>query len=482
LTRPQGVQAFFLPTIKTTYMIAFSRTTLTWCWLALAAMLCATGVKAQQKMQLSGIVTAGNGDVLEGVSITVTSAGTGEKQSLSTSAKGLFTVNGLTAGNRYHFTFTYVGYEPYQVKGFEIKAGVNNSLIVRMKDATAGLNEVVVIGYGAVKKRDVTGAVSSVKSDKLTEVASADATQALQGRVAGVTIQTQAWKPGNPLQVRVRGSRSITADNDPLYVVDGIPFVDAISQISPNDIESIEILKDASATAIYGNRGANGVILITTKKGKQGKTIIEYNGYYGVQKNREMPRLMNAAEFVEYSREAQRNSLGGAYDGKPNRERDFRNEQLVATPYMYANMERAWEGGVYDPSRLQSTDWLSYGLRNGVMQDHQVSVRGGSEPTRFLLSADYFNNVGVVKDQDYTRYSVRINAEHNINRNIRIGTQTVFSNSVQNAGWSDVFDGYGLKSFNPLASPYDEDGRTLVLFPTNNTRTPNPVTNFGNTK
>lgn len=433
-------------------------------------------------MQLSGIVTAENGAVLEGVSITVTAAGTGERQSLSTNAKGLFTVNGLTVGSKYHFTFTYVGYEPYHVNGFEIKAGVNNSLIVRMKDATAGLNEVVVIGYGTVKKRDVTGAVSSVKSDKLTEVASADATQALQGRVAGVTIQTQNWKPGNPLQVRVRGSRSITADNDPLYVVDGIPFVDAISQISPNDIESIEVLKDASATAIYGNRGANGVVLITTKKGKQGKTIVEYNGYYGVQKNREMPRLMNAAEFVEYSREAQRNALGGAYDGKPNREQDFKNEQLVATPYMYANMERAWEGGVYDPSRLQSTDWLSYGLRNGVMQDHQVSVRGGSEPTRFLLSADYFNNVGVVKDQDYTRYSVRINAEHNINRNIRIGTQTVYSNSVQNAGWSDVFDGYGLKSFNPLASPYEEDGKTLALFPTNNTRTPNPVTNFGNTK
>jgi TonB-linked SusC/RagA family outer membrane protein len=436
----------------------------------------------QDKVELKGMVTAEDGAILAGVSITVQGEGNKEKQTYTTNDKGVFTLDGLVAGSKYHFTFTHVGYQPYYVKGFGIKAGVNNSLIVRMKEVSSGLNEVVVIGYGAVKKKDVTGAISSVKSDKIMEVASSDATQVLQGRVSGVMVQTQSWKPGNPSQVRVRGNRSITADNEPLYVVDGIPFVDAISQISPNDIESIEVLKDASATAIYGNRGANGVILITTKKGKQGKTIVEYNGYYGIQKNQPLPALMDAAAFVEYSREAQRNSLGGAYDSKPNKELDLKNEQLVATPYMLANMQRAWEGGVYDASKLVSTDWLSYGLRTGIMQDHQVSVRGGSEPTKFLLSADYFNNKGVVRDQDYTRYSIRINAEHNINKAIKIGTQTVYSRGQQNAGWGDVFDGYGLKSFNPLASPYEEDGKTLALFPTNNTRTPNPVTNFDKTK
>lgn len=463
-------------------MIALRNSIIKWYTFSLLAMLCAMSVQAQEKAQLSGIVTTERGEALNGVSITVTSADAKEKQTLTSGDKGVFTINNLVPKNRYSFSFSHVGYEPYQVKSFEIKAGINNSLIVRLKETASGLNEIVVIGYGSVKKRDVTGAISSLKSDKITEVAASDATQVLQGRVSGVMVQAQNWKPGSPMQVRIRGNRSITADNDPLYVVDGIPFVDAINQISPNDIESIEILKDASATAIYGNRGANGVILITTKKGKQGKTIVEYNGYYGPQKNRAMPRLMNAEEFVEYSRESQRNSLGGTYDPKPSKDRDFANEQLVATSYMYQNMQRAWESGTYDPSKLISTDWISYGLRNGLMQDHQVSVRGGSEPTKFLLSADYFNNKGVVRDQDFTRYSVRINAEHKVSPAITLGTQTVYSRSMQNAGWSDVFDGYGLKSFNPLASPYGEDGKTLVLYPTNNTRTPNPITNFGVTK
>ncbi len=463
-------------------MIVLSNKSKKWCCSSLLFLFWTVSLWAQSKTQLNGIVTTESGEALNGVSITVTMAGSKEKQSLSTNEKGVFTLTGLAPNSKYNFTFTHVGYQEYTVRNFEIKAGVTNSLIVRMKEASAGLNEVVVIGYGAVKKKDVTGAVSSVKSDKISEVAATDVTQVLQGRASGVMVQTQSWKPGFMAQVRIRGNRSINGDNAPLYVVDGVPFVDAINQISPNDIESIEILKDASATAIYGNRGANGVILITTKKGKKGKTIVEYNGYYGFQKNQPLPELMNAADFVEYSREAQRNALGGTYDGKPNRQLDFKNEQLVATPYMYRNLERAWESGAYDPSKLVSTDWLSYGLRNGAMQDHQVSVRGGSEPTRFLLSADYFNNKGVVRDQDFTRYSVRLNAEHDITKSIRIGTQMSYANAVQNAGWSDVFDGYGLKSFNPLASPYEEDGKTLAMFPTNNTRTPNPVTNFGKTK
>ncbi|MFT3825328.1 MAG: TonB-dependent receptor [Chitinophagaceae bacterium] len=463
-------------------MIALRNSIIKWCMLSLLALLYTVPVLAQEKAQLSGIVTTESGEALSGVSVTVTSADQKEKQSLSTNEKGVFTVTGLIAKTKYSLSFSHVGYEPYQVKSFEVKAGVNNSLIVRMKEAAAGLNEIVVIGYGAVKKRDVTGAISSLKSDKIAEVAASDATGVLQGRVSGVLVQAQTWKPGNPMQVRIRGNRSINGDNEPLYVVDGIPFVDAINQISPNDIESIEVLKDASATAIYGNRGANGVILISTKKGKKGKTVVEYNGYYGPQVNRALPELMNAAEFVEYSREAQRNSLGGTYDAKPDKARDFANEQLVATSYMNENMQRAWESGTYDPSKLRSTDWISYGLRTGLMQDHQASVRGGSEPTKFLLSADYFNNKGVVRDQDYTRYSVRINAEHKVASFITLGTQTVYSRSMQNAGWDDVFDGYGLKSFNPLASPYEADGTTLALYPTNNTRTPNPITNFGKTK
>lgn len=443
---------------------------------------CSISLKAQQKNQLSGIVTSEKGEVLAGALVVITSAEEKSVQNVTTDEKGVFVVPGLIAGRKYQFTISYVGYEEDVIKDFEIKAGVNNSIIVRMKQRTAGMNEVVVIGYGSVLKKDVTGAVGSIKSDKITEVAVTDVTQALQGRIAGVMVQTQSWKPGTSAQVRVRGSRSITASNEPLYVVDGMPIVDGIDQINPNDIETISVLKDASATAIYGNRGANGVILITTRKGKTGRTTVEYNGYQASQKNQPLPVLMNAAEFVEYSREAQRNFLGLEYDPKPNRALDFQNDQLVATTYMYKNMENAWASGTYDPSKLTSTDWISYGIRKGSMQNHQVSVRGGNEKTKILLSADYFGNTGVVRDQDYNRYSIRMNVEHNIHESMKVGSQTVFSRSSQNAGWGDVFDGYGLKSFNPLASPYEEDGKTLVLFPTNNTRTPNPITNFGSTK
>lgn len=461
-------------------MIIISQT-LKWCCMALLFLLGTAVVQAQTKAQLNGIVTTEAGEPLGGVTITVRLVNAKDTQSLSSDERGVFVVMALLPGSKYNFSFSHIGFQEQQVKNFEIKSGVNNSMIVRMKEVPDGLNEVVVIGYGSVKKKDLTGAVSSLKGGKVTEVASGDITNVLQGRAAGVMVQTQSWKPGSMAQVRVRGNRSINGDNAPLYVVDGVPFVDAINMISPNDIESMEILKDASATAIYGNRGANGVILITTKKGRKGKSVIEYNGYYGVQKNQPLPELMNAAEFVEYSRDAQRNALGGTYDSKPNKELDFKNEQLVATPYMLKNMERAWASGSYDPSQLITTDWLDFGLRQGMIQDHQLSVRGGSDQTRFLLSADYFDNKGVVLDQDYKRYSVRLNAEHDVRKFIRIGTQLSYANSALNAGWSDVFDGYGLKSFNPLASPYNEDG-TLAMFPTNNTRTPNPVTNFGKTK
>lgn len=451
-------------------------------WICLLVLATPLWLQAQQKPQLTGIVTSEAGESLAGVIIHVAAADDKEKQTFTSNDKGTFAINGLKAGNRYQFSFSTLGFEPYVVSNFLIKQGASHSLIIRMRESASNLKELVIIGYGQVMKKDLTGAIATVKSDKIAEIAVTDVTQAIQGRVAGVMAQTTSWKPGVPNQVRIRGSRSITASNDALYVVDGTPMVDGVDLINPNDIESINVLKDASATAIYGNRGANGVIIITTKKGKQGKTTIDYNGYYGIQENQPLPELMGAADFVEYSREAQRNSLGGTYDNKPNRDLDFKNEQLVATPYMRKNMENAWASGSYDASKLVGMDWLSFGLRNGSMQDHQLSVRGGNDRTRVLLSGDYFKNTGVVRDQDYTRYSARVNADHSASDAIKMGTQSVFTHSEQNAGWDDVFDGYGLKSFNPLASPYEEDGTTLALFPTNNTRTPNPVTNFGVTK
>ena len=425
--------------------------------------------KAQPRKTIRGKVIDTNGEPLPGVTIRVkgTTSGT------ISDADGLYSIE---AEDNDVLEFTFIG-----MASQEMPVNGVNELNVTMQMDAAALNEVVVIGYGSVLKKDVTGAISQLSATQIAQVPTTNVMQALQGRLPGVVVQTQSWTPGSQPQVRIRGNRSITASNEPLYVVDGVPLAGGANEISPWDIESIQVLKDASATAIYGTRGANGVILITTKKGKEGKTTVEYNGYYGLQRNKALPRLMNAAEFVEYSREAQRNSLGGTYDPTPNKDRDFANEQLVATPYMLANMERAWASGTYDPSQLQSTDWLSYGLQTGHVQDHQISVKGGTEQSQVNFSTSYFNNVGVVKDLDFNRYIVRLNLDHKISRSFRIGAKSQFSNSIQNAAWSEIFEGYGLKSFNPLASPYGEDGK-LALYPTNNTRTPNPVTNFGSTK
>lgn len=435
---------------------------------------------SQALSKVEGVISNEAGEPLKGVSIVYNVVPGNATTTTTSGENGRFSISNLQVGKKYRFVFTYVGYEAYNVPVLHIQQGESNKLIIRMKEASKGMDEVVVVGYGKMKKRDVTGAVSSVKSDQIVAFPVTNMVDALQGRVAGVMVQTTSWTPGASGQIRVRGNRSINADNNPLYVIDGIPTVDALDQISPNDIESVEVLKDASATAIYGNRGANGVILITTKRGRKGKTIIDFNSYYGVQKNRTMPELMDAASFVEYSREAQRNVLGGTYDSKPNKTLDFQNDQLVATPYMSRNMERAWASGTYDASKLVSTNWIDYGLRTGNIQNYSLNLRGGTDNTRFMVSGDYLGNQGVVVDQSFKRYNVRLNLEHNVTNKIKVGTNSIFTASAQQAGYG-VFDGYGLKSFNPLASPYNDDS-TLAIYPTNNTRTPNPVTDFGKTK
>ena len=196
---------------------------------------------------------------------------------------------------------SYIGYQPqdYAYKG-------QGSVIITLKEDLQNLDEVVVVGYGVAKKRDLTGSVASVKGEKLKETASLSAVQAMQGRAAGVTIIQTSAKPGEEASIRVRGNRSLKATNEPLYVVDGIPIVVGLNELSPSDIESVEVLKDASATAIYGSRGANGVILVTTKKGKEGRVQIDYNGYMGVQQAARKIEMFDGAEWVDLVREANR--------------------------------------------------------------------------------------------------------------------------------------------------------------------------------
>ena len=279
----------------------------------------------------------------------------------------------------------------------------------------------------------------------------------------------------------IRGNRSLKATNDPLYVVDGVPLVVGLSEISQSDIETIDILKDASATAIYGSRGANGVVLITTKKGKEGKAVVDYNGYYGVENQAKKLDLFNGPEWVEFLREAYRTT--GVYPVVPTYAMDTKmlpvgqETDLKGIGYKIQNAYDT--DGSWHPERLQSTDWLGEVMRQGTVTNHEVSVRGGSEKLKVLASATYFNEKGLAKTQDYTRYSVRVNFDWDLSDYVKIGGQTQFSHFDRNDG-PNVYS--GVTSLSPLANIRNVDTGVLINRPGNDPQLWNPVLNLTNAK
>lgn len=339
-------------------------------------------------------------------------------------------------------------------------------LRIMLEEDTEALEEVVVIGYGTVKKRDLTGSVSSVKADEITSVPVTSTLSALQGRAPGVLISQSSWAPGDDPNITVRGDRSINASNDPLFVVDGVPISGGINEINPGDIQSMEILKDASATAIYGARGANGVILITTKHGKEGRTVVEYNGYVGVQTIQNRIHMMDGAEYAEYVREAYRNvNTANKYTSDtPNWILDQTNPQFKIDSYVLESLSMAYdENGNYDPSKVRSFDWFDYMTDDAALiTDHQLNIRGGTAKTNFMVSGTYTYNDGVAKDKSYNRYSTRTNISHQINSWAKIGAQQQFSKAVKQRGSGWEGDAY-LYRVSPLGKYIEEDGTNPML-------------------
>lgn len=290
----------------------------------------------------------------------------------------------------------------------EIPVGSNNTLSISLERGSTGLGEVVVIGYGTVKKSDVTGSVVSLKAKDLTPGANVNVEQTLLGRASGVQVYQKSGEPGSAMSVKIRGASSITAGNDPLYVIDGMPvnnlapvgasganFVavpnprNPLNSLNPSDIESIEILKDASATAIYGSRGSNGVVMITTKKGSSGKLQINYNGYFGVQKAANSLRMLTGNEY--------RDVLNAIIDeGGGN----------------------AGERVVNDPVNV---DWQNELYQNANVQSHDLSFSGGKDNTRFYASLGYFNQEGVLKNSGVKRYTARMNLENSVAKKYGFG-------------------------------------------------------------
>ena len=411
----------------------------------------AAPIMQQDKRQVSGTITDERGEPIIGANVIEK----GSTNGVITDLDGNFV---LSLSDDAVLQISYIGYTNQ-----EIRVGNQTTLDIILREDLLNLDEVVVIGYGTVKKRDLTGSVASVDAAKIASVPATTASQALQGRVPGVMVSNADRTPGSAPTVMIRGKRSITASNEPLYVIDGVPVTGGIGEISPADIESMEVLKDASATAIYGARGANGVILITTKQGKAGKTVIDYNGYVGAQTILNQLDFWDGPEYAEYTREAYRNTSNSAIRYNSNtasRDQDLVCPGFVRDPSIMESVMMGWgDDGVYYPSRVRTTNYMDHVTRTGMVTDHQLSIRGGNDRTNFLASATYNKENGIFKDEDYERYSIRLNLNHEINKYVKFGAQTQYSRAVQNRG-TGLAGGWRLS---PLAQLRDEEGELIPL-------------------
>ncbi len=362
--------------------------------------------EVQQSKKVTGKVRDSEGEL---IGATVMEKGT--SNGVITDYDGNFSID---VSPNATLVISYVGYVTQ-----EVRVG-NQSNINIVLDAEGGnLNEVVVIGYGTQRREAVTGSVANVNGEKLNQIAATNAAQALQGRIAGVLMTQTSTQPGAEMQIRIRGQRSLSASNDPLIVLDGIPFMGQLSDINPSDIKSIDILKDASATAIYGSRGANGVIIITTVKGTQGTPAkVSYNGYVSFKKVFHKYPMMDGPTFAKFRK----------YAGK------------------YQNS--------LDEDDNTNTDWQDLYYQTGVSHNHDVSVAGGTNGGSYSFGAGYYHDESPVPTQAYDRVSVRGNFDQMVGKWFRFGLSTN-TNYRKTQGVNDM---YGVLSKSPLASPYDENG------------------------
>ncbi|MCD2422600.1 SusC/RagA family TonB-linked outer membrane protein [Niabella pedocola] len=357
------------------------------------------------------------------------------------------------------------------VVGFKTKevavAAVSSGIILEKSDGK--LDEVIVVGYGTQKKSDITGSITSVNEKALREVPAANLSQALQGRGAGIDIQKGGGnsKPGASPVIRIRGVRSISADNGPLFVVDGIPYNGNINDLNPDDIVSVEILKDASATAIYGSRGANGVILVTSKRGRNGKAVISYSGYAGYVKNLGKIEVMNGEEFALLKKWA---AYNGNFLSNGNRKYTGIDDPKIIEDGVFATQE------IESMNMGRSTDWQDLIYKKGLNTDHQVSVSGGSEKTQYAMSAGYHNETGIYPGQSFERYSVRINVDQQLGKAFKIGLSSLNNYSITKGENANPM-GQVLRA-SPLATPYDENGNLWGFVPGSANQVWNPLGDF----
>jgi TonB-linked SusC/RagA family outer membrane protein len=401
--------------------------------------------------QVTGTVTGTtDSGPLPGVTVLLK----GTTNGATTDGQGRFSLT-VPAGTEAVLVFSSVGYEP-----LEVRAGNRTSIeVVRLKESATDLNDVVVVGYGTQRKRDITGAVGSITAAQVAETPIARTEQILQGRVSGVQVTQSNSAPGGGLTVRIRGINSISSGNDPLYVIDGFPGVSDLNSINPADIESIEVLKDASATAIYGSRGANGVVLVTTKRGKAGRNVINLEAYTGLATVRHKYKLMNATQFAQYLNDVQRlTNLETPASAR-------------ALPYTQAQIDALGDG----------TDWQDAIFQTGRTDNYQLGFNGGNEETRYNLSFNYFSQKGIVLNSDFKRGTVRFNLDRKISNKLSLGFTSQVAATGENRTLANTNGGSAggvildALRFSPINPVRDADGNYTF------SNTPLPyVENVGN--
>ena len=472
-----------------------------------------------QDIPVSGKITGNNGEPLEGATVTI--KGTSVRD--LSKKDGTFKINAPSENSI--LVVSYTGYET-----LESKIGTQREFNLSLTLAGNVLTDVVVVGYGTQKKSDVTGSLSRLTAEDIQERPTQNVLQAIQGKAPGVHVSSNI-KPGELPVVRVRGNRSISASNDPLYVIDGIPLVNALgvnsftmADLNPNDIASIEVLKDASATAIYGSRGANGVVLITTNKGKKGRTSVSYSSTLSIDQYKAMTDWMDGGEYVDRWRESLIN--GRIYHTIPNNADlniapkswypNPRDDSLMIRlpgaldpvamesvmmgyewnadgtvkmrPTTQAEKDMGWPDmvPVYNSANIRNFDWKDAASRQGITQNHQISVTAGSELSRMSVSLGYYKQLGVQRDQDYQRYTVSLSGDITPIKWFTLGTSILGSFSVQNfgiqgpntanTGSKDLYS-RATDQF-PYALPYDAAG-VFLRNPGGNASLWNPLQDIG---
>lgn len=389
-------------------------------------LLCSLFIHAQDNIaSVKGTVADEKGVPLAGVSVIAQNSTTSVTTGTQTDAGGVFNFS-LPAGN-YRFSFSFVGYQSQTLSGYNLKRGETITLTVVLSDSAQSLEQVTIVGYGSQRKRDVTTAVVGIRAKDMENQPINNVAEAMVGKMTGVQVAQGTGQPGAPLSIKVRGVGTITAGTEPLYVVDGFPLTDNnLNSLSTYDIESIEVLKDASSAAIYGSRGSNGVVLISTKQGRRGKMKINVNSYIGQQQVAHKIKMLDAYQYADIVRDARNNSytdqmisnnLKRASQGLPAIVYSINDDNATRLLNTGKNQNTIIPVEVLPylegKTGLINTDWQDEIFRNALIQNHVISASGGSEHFRYYTSIDYLDQDGIIINSGFKRYGFRTNLEAN---------------------------------------------------------------------